>query len=626
MVEKMNKIHLLMAAADASAILAELQGLGVVHVETSQLGDDEGLLELGNRINSLKKTRSELEKAAPEDTSEVLVLENKDVDSIQKETGEALSELSSHKAEADRLRKDLAALEPWGRFNPEILALLAEEGVLITFHFLSLKSFEAAEFDNRHIEIIRRDKSGVYFVEIRKVDSVGSVKPESVKPPLFPEERLPKTGSEDIQQLIKKAEDEVLNLEQQLQNLSPARFILDEEIEKLESRRERKIAALSLNNEADGEVLRLTGYIPQSLMPDLEGFLENRSIVPLVGLSRNADETPIKLKNGPVARLFEPITKIFGLPQYVEIDTTPFLAPFFAFFFGFCLADVGYGIIVTLAALAGFFLLKKKDFKSLAALGFILGLMTILGGLFLNTLFGMKIDSLPNVPDGVTSFLLFRNINDAMTFSLLLGVIQILLGFSMQVVNKWRRDGFAASLQPAGTFILIIGVAIWAVGNMGSSFSIGPIPVGAMIVSLGDTKVIGLGLAAFGVLLILLFNNPKKKIWIRPLLGIWEMYGIASGVPGDILSYIRLFALSLAGGLLGGAINLIAVMVRGDNPNILSWFFMLLVLIGGHFINFALAALGAFVHPLRLTFVEFYKSVGFIGGGKAYKPYGGKTT
>jgi V/A-type H+-transporting ATPase subunit I len=161
---------------------------------------------------------------------------------------------------------------------------------------------------------------------------------------------------------------------------------------------------------------------------------------------------------------------------------------------------------------------------------------------------------------------------------------------------------------------------------MGSEFSIGPIPVGALIVTLGNTVLIGLGIAAFGVLLILFFNNPEKKIWVRPLLGLWEMYGIASGVPGDILSYIRLFALSLAGGLLGGAINLIAVMIRGENPNIFSWIFMLLVLIGGHFINFALAALGAFVHPLRLTFVEFYKAVGFIGGGKPYKPYGGKTS
>ena len=252
--------------------------------------------------------------------------------------------------------------------------------------------------------------------------------------------------------------------------------------------------------------------------------------------------------------------------------------------------------------------------------------MTVIGGLFLNTFFGMKIDGLPSLSPAIRSMLLFRSIDDAMAFSIMLGVIQILLGFIMQTVNKARQDGFQAALQPVGTLMLIVGTAIWAVGRMGESFAVGPMAIGAWIARIGDTARIGLGTGAVGVLLILLFNNPHKKFWIRPLMGLWEMYGIVSGVPGDILSYIRLFALSLAGGLLGGAINLIATMIRGDSPGIFAWFFMLLVLVGGHFINFALAALGAFVHPLRLTFVEFYKSVGFAGGGRPYAPYGGKTS
>ena len=618
-----------MAASDAERVMSDLQGIGVVHVETSQVSDDTGVMELGNRIASLGKTSAELKKYAPEDDSSQPVPGNpgeavpqiRDIEEIRRKTGELLSALAAENAEIDRLRKELAMLKPWGRFSQSVISLLEEEGVLFSFHILSQKAFEAVDFSDRHIEVVRNDKSGVFFVEIRIKENG-----EEIPAPLFPGERLPKSGPEEVRTLMEKAELTVDNLRTELKNLSPLRGILDEEISRLESERERRIAGLSLESKAEGEVVCLTGYLPLSRVPELEHFLESRSIVSLMGRSLQPEETPVKLKNGPVARLFEPITKIFGLPQYIEIDTTPFFAPFFAFFFGFCLADVGYGIIVTLSALAGFILLKKKALKSLAALGFILGLTTVIGGLLLNTLFGMKIDGLPNLPDGVASFLLFRDINDAMTFSLLLGVVQVLLGFVMQVVNKWRRGGFTASLQPAGTFLLIVGVVIWAVGNMGSEFSIGPIPVGALIVSLGNTVLIGLGIAAFGVLLILFFNNPEKKIWVRPLLGLWEMYGIASGVPGDILSYIRLFALSLAGGLLGGAINLIAVMIRGENPNIFSWIFMLLVLIGGHFINFALAALGAFVHPLRLTFVEFYKAVGFIGGGKPYKPYGGKTS
>lgn len=622
MVEKMKKLHLLMTSEDSGTILADLQEIGVIHIVSGSVSDDSDLMTLGTRISALKKTAAELKKysgdefSKPDPPVSVLV-----VDSLEIRVKERLMELARYKAGLERLQKDLDALAPWGEFDSAVMSRLQDSGILISFHILPTKQFEAVDFEDRYIEVIKRQKIKTCFVEIRRADSNGNL-----EDPLFPVERLPHSGSEEILQHIEKANEAIGRLESRLAGLSSYSNLIDLEISRLEHDRERRIATLSLGEKADGEVMCLTGFIPVSILPVLEEFLDSKSILPIFTDPELPSEAPIKLKNGPVARLFEPITKIFGLPEYMEIDTTPFFAPFFAFFFGLCLADVGYGIIVTISALVGFFLLKKKALKSLAALGFILGLTTVIGGLFLNTLFGMKIDGIPNLPSGISSMLLFRDINDAMAFSILLGVSQILLGFTMQVVNKWRQNGFAASLQPAGTFLLIVGVAIWAVGNMGRSFSVGPIPIGLWIASLGNTTSLGLGMAAFGVLLIMFFNNPSKKIWIRPLLGLWEMYGIASGVPGDILSYIRLFALALAGGLLGGAINLIATMIRGDDPGIFSWIFMLLVLIGGHFINFALAALGAFVHPLRLTFVEFYKSVGFAGGGKAYKPYGGKTT
>ncbi len=620
MVEKMKKIHLLMASDDSADILADLQNLGVVHIDTGMVSDDSGIIRLGSRITALKKVNADLKLYSDKDKGlSGITTASPDVETLVIQTREVMAELARRDAESDRLNKDLAALGPWGEFDSSVISQLEESDVFISFHVLQPKVFGSTDFGNRHIEVIREQKMKTYFIEIRTKRLDGTLVET-----LFPAERLTISDSNEIRRHIETAMAATEKLTKRMFELSLSSYQIDEELNRLESERERRMAILSLDDKADGEVMCLVGYIPLSLLSETQQFLEERSILPLITDPDQATRTPIKLKNGPIARLFEPITKIFGLPQYLEIDTTPFFAPFFAFFFGFCLADVGYGIVVTVVALAGFLFFKKKALKSLSALGFILGLMTVLGGLFLNTLFGMHIDALPNLPSGIASMLLFRDINDAMAFSILLGVVQILIGFIMQVVNKWRQNGFAASLQPTGTFLLIIGIAVWAVGNMGSTFAVGPIPIGEWIMMLGNTVNIGLGLAAFGILLIMFFNNPGKKIWIRPLFGLWEMYGIASGVPGDILSYIRLFALSLAGGLLGGAINLIATMIRGDSPGILSWFFMLLVLIGGHFINFALAALGAFVHPLRLTFVEFYKAVGFNGGGNPYAPYGGK--
>jgi V/A-type H+-transporting ATPase subunit I len=624
MVEKMKRLYLLMAASDSDEVLSGLQELGVVHIETDSVVPDEDLEQMKRSITDFKKSRDTLEGRRPDEdsfSSGQAKPAFRDAGSIHRRVQEIVGRIADLQGEAERHTKDLSILEPWGDYSPESINSLENAGIAVSFHAASSKVFGETDFKDRHVEIINEDKSKFYFVELRKIGGETAL-PET----LFPEERLPDTSRSVLLANLEKAKSGIDELEAELTALSGSLGILEAEIGRLETLSERRTASLALSETADGEVTRLSGYIPVSLLDDLEAFLESRSILPLIRDPNETWKTPIRLKNGPVARLFEPITKIFGLPQYVEIDTTPFFAPFFAFFFGLCLADVGYGAIVTIGAAILFFLSGKKGVKSLAALGFILGLMTVIGGLFLNTFFGMKIDGLPNISPAIRSMLLFRDIDDAMAFSIMLGVIQILLGFIMQTVNRARQDGFQAALQPLGTLMLIVGTAIWAVGRMGESFAVGPMAIGVWIAGIGDTARIGLGTASVGIILILLFNNPHKKFWIRPLMGLWEMYGIVSGVPGDILSYIRLFALSLAGGLLGGAINLIATMIRGDNPGIFAWFFMLLVLVVGHFINFALAALGAFVHPLRLTFVEFYKSVGFAGGGRPYAPYGGKTS
>ena len=408
--------------------------------------------------------------------------------------------------------------------------------------------------------------------------------------------------------------------------LAGLKGIIEERVRSIEEQLELVLTTLNLRPEAGGEILRMTGFVPSGDSDRLAAFLDSRDVVYLLEEPDKDDRIPVKLKNGRVVRLFEPITRIFGLPSYAELDTTPFFAPFFAFFFGMCLADFGYGLIVLALSAAAFFVLKKPVMKSIAALGMILGFTTLIGGVILDTLFGTRISDISDLPESISRLILFRDNDSAMYFAISLGVIQVMFGFVLQTVNRIRQDGFQGGLKPIGTFLLIVGVVFYAMGALGTDFAIGPIPVGKLFHAGGiDPGRIGMVLLIGGVALVLFFNSLDKKIWLRPLLGLWEMYGIVSGVPGDILSYIRLFALGLAGGLLGGAINQIAFMVRGDTPGIISTVLMLLVLAGGHGINFALAALGAFVHPLRLTFVEFYKAVGFSGGGKAYTPFARKS-
>jgi V/A-type H+-transporting ATPase subunit I len=126
-------------------------------------------------------------------------------------------------------------------------------------------------------------------------------------------------------------------------------------------------------------------------------------------------------------------------------------------------------------------------------------------------------------------------------------------------------------------------------------------------------------LIASGVF-ILLINNPKRNILMNFLNGLWDVYQMVTGLVGDLLSYIRLFALGVSSAILGFVFNELAMSLKPDNI-ILGPLVMIIVLLIGHGMTIFMAGLGAFVHPIRLTFVEFYKNAGFTGGGKPYVPF-----
>ena len=608
----MKKLTVLMLRSGYERFLQNLQDLGVVHVEQHEYAETEDLARLRGAIQRYKKTLQSLAPYKP--TALGQGGEAVDVEKMCEEVNENLTVLSTLQSDRERLFKDLKQLEPWGRFDPELIRKLEQVDIGLRFYTMPRARFLKEDLAGCTVEVIDEDKKNVRFVILFR----GSEGQPAVD---FQEERLPLVDSRRLESELISLDEQIKAQEEILRRFGNQSWQIERHLSLLADEVEYLVAGTSLVPEAGGEIMCLTGFAPVSAVKNLTGFLEEREVVHILEDPGEDDVIPVKLKNRPLSRLFEPITRIFGLPQYTELDPTPFFAPFFALFFGLCFADFGYGFIVLAGSIVAYFALKKKTAKSIAALGIVLGVMTIIGGLLLDTVFGNDITGISAFVGNIGKLAFFYDIDSAMYLAVALGIIQVLFGFLLQASNKIRAQGFFGGLQPIGTFLLIAGVVTFAMGKLGSDFAIGPISVGTVFFVFGDPSLIGLIMAATGVALVLLFNNINKKIWIRPLLGLWEMYGIASGVPGDILSYIRLFALGLAGGLLGGAINRIALMVGGDTPGIMAGFFMVLILIGGHAINFAMAALGAFVHPLRLTFVEFYRAVGFAGGGKQYKPF-----
>lgn len=158
-----------------------------------------------------------------------------------------------------------------------------------------------------------------------------------------------------------------------------------------------------------------------------------------------------------------------------------------------------------------------------------------------------------------------------------------------------------------GWFILIVSLILYTTGKK------------LEILSLDTLRYIFYIISGIAGLLIFVFNNPGKNIFSRFGSGMWESYGMITGLFGDILSYIRLFALGISSAILGFVFNDISLQFL-EIPYI-GWLFFLLLLLIGHSINLFLAMLGGIIHPMRLTFVEFYKNAGFQGGGKKYSPF-----
>ncbi len=349
----------------------------------------------------------------------------------------------------------------------------------------------------------------------------------------------------------------------------------------------------------------MEGFVPETRKKELDEFLEKKQVLHIASPPDQEVKSPILLKNNRFARLYEVIARLYDLPNHTELDLVPLFAPFYMMFFGFCMGDAGYGLLMVIgASLAKPRMPKMKDILSLVQW---LGLATIIFGFLSGTFFGIPLVD-ANIPflEPVKKFML--DTNKLFNLALILGAIQILFGMFVKVFNIKKSQGFRYSFSTIGWLVLILGSGI-LFGFKSAEIVSKP--------AAGIIQNIILGVA--GVLIFLL-NDPKRNVFVNIGAGLWDAYGMASGIFGDLLSYIRLFALSISGGILGFVFNQLAISLKPDNI-ILGPLVMIIILVIGHSINIFMCALGAFVHPMRLTFVEFYKNAGFSGGGKPYTPF-----
>ena len=273
-------------------------------------------------------------------------------------------------------------------------------------------------------------------------------------------------------------------------------------------------------------------------------------------------------------------------------------------FFAFCMGDAGYGLIL----IAIGFALKSKMPK-ISPLVVTLGVATTVIGLLFHTFFSTDMLGWNCLPEGVKRLMLPSQIagyDGTMMLAIGIGVVHLCLAMIIKTWQATKNSGFAGSLGTWGWTLLIVGGVI--VGGMAL--------VGVIDSNAARLTIIVLGvISALGIFFLNdLHRNPLANFGV----GLWNTYNTATGLLGDVLSYLRLYALGLAGAKLGEAFNAIGTQALGDGG--IGWLFFILIVIVGHTLNLAMCVLGAFVHPLRLNFLEFFKNSGYEGTGRKYNP------
>ncbi len=595
MIIPMQKYSFLVYHKEYEDFLTKMQELGALHVieKTNDERSDEinRQQQLINHYDSVIKFLAnrmpERKDSTPDSDGKVIV-----EDCLEKQA--RLTELQQ---ELLVMRKELERIRPWGAFSVKTLAKLREQGLTIRFFTLSKKKYSHDLFTHVDTEIISESLGRIYFVVFQKEHEKIDIDAEEVE--------MPGCSVDDQEEQVNKIEEQIKDINNLLDDYAITSVaLLQRERDALAAGLDYHEVLTNTNSLAGERMHLLEGWIPQTKKSEIDGFLNKQDVLYVVEEASKDDKVPILLKNNKFSKLFEPIGKLFSLPSYAELDLTVFFAPFFLLFFGFCLGDAGYGLIFLLAA-SLYKLKAKKDLKPILSLVQILGAATILFGVISGTFFGINLinTDIALLTDYKSMFL---DSDNMFNLALVLGVVQIVFGMGVKAVNQIRQYGFMHALATFGWLIVILSGGAYALFT-----NQGVIKANSMILY---------PILSAGGALIVFFSDVEVGIPARIGKGVWDIYSTVTGVFGDLLSYIRLFALGLSSAILGFVINDIAMQILGAGSIVGPIFFVIFLLLG-HGLNIMISSLGSFVHPMRLTFVEFYKNAGFQGGGKAYKPF-----
>ena len=586
MITQMKKYTFLVFHREYEAFLEQLREVGVVHITEKAAGmaDDAHLQEL---LAKAEQTRKVIAQGAPD---------------------QLLTEKANLEQRIAATQKEAARMAIWGDFSSERLEQLKAAGYTLRYFSCAKKLFQ-----EEWGIIVAEDGATVYFVHVSKTSEPSELLNTVLE--LCQEQQL---NSKSAAELLKDVEGlngllvaQNARIELWAKENIPA---LEVELKDLQQQIDWKRVTLNTETECDGALKLLEGFCPIDQVPALQEMLTKQDVYYQEEDPTAEDNTPIKLRNNKFTQLFESLTGMYGWPNYGEFDPTPILAPFFLLFFAMCMGDCGYGILLMII---GMLIAKKKlniaMFDGLGPIITVLGVGTTVVGFFLGTFMGIDLYAAEWVPQALKSVMIKGEVmgyDIQMVLALCIGVFHICLAMVVKAICYTKQFGFKENIATWGWTLLIVGGLLVAI-------------LGMTVLPEEVFKWAIIAVGTVSALAIYIFNTPGRNPLINIGAGLWDTYNMATGILGDVLSYIRLYALGLAGGKLGDAFNNLGLMVMGGSTESATWQWLpfVLILVLGHVLNLAMSALGAFVHPLRLSFVEYFKNAGYEGKGALYQPF-----
>lgn len=619
MIVEMKKISMVVQTKDKESTLDLLGELGLVHLEDFQSSSPE----VENAFAKKKKAEDAYHFLAEFKTKEQVPPPSLTPEEAVEKVLQIKEELQSAKERVATLEKKIFELQSWGDFEPADFKFLADKGYHVKIYTVSSDKIEKVDDIEGDVVVLRQDKKGLAFAHITKEP----VTLEDFDEFIIPPQSLSAMKAEKDKLLVKIEE-----ISKKAQKHYGLRSILKAHINNLEANLKFWIAEANAMDEDN--LTAIVGYLPVDEVETVQNWARQNSVAIAITdpEPEETDSIPTLVRNPKWLRIIEPVFKFLGIvPGYKELDISLVFLSFFILFFAMIIGDAAYGCVIFLGGLGLVFYSKsqKKEIPMAAWTFTVLGLATVVWGTITGSWFAsaeliegtfLERPIIRQLAEGFTVYSpdgnIYKELNGqdvVMLFSFIIGLVHLTIA---QVWNFLRALA-QRSLQAVGQvgWMLINFGLFYLVLDMVMNFNLDKaFGAGGLITSLS------LNFIFVGLALVVIFGSQETNFIKGLLAGLAEapstVLGIISAF-GDIISYVRLFAMGLAGAEIAKAFNEMGAPLLSGK----TFIFGVLILLVGHTFNFILCLLGVLVHGIRLKTLEFSGRLGMQWSGHEYSPF-----